>query len=143
MSMLYGHRFNNTHSIGAIVSAAGPTDLTDIDWLNYAAIIDQLDNIQKMVGAGYIFGQALDTRFAAASPIKGIRNIPTLMIHGNNDLVVAYSQSQRMEAAMNNASFPNKLVTINGANHDLNFGNPATAHLIIEEISGWETLYGR
>lgn len=143
MSMLYAHRFNTQYSIAAVVSAAGPTDITDVDWLNYTAIIGQLVNIQSMVGAQYYFGQALDARFAAASPIKEIKNIPTLMIHGDNDLVVAYNQSQKMVAAMNNAGYTNKLVTLTGAGHDLGAGNPATASLIINEITLWVNTYGK
>lgn len=143
MSMLYAHRFNTQYSITGVISAAGPTDITDVDWLNYAAIISQLSNIQNMVGAQYYFGQALDARFAAASPIKGVKNIPTLMIHGDNDLVVPYVQSQKMVVAMNNAGYTNKLQTIPGAGHDLGLANPATANLIINEIALWVNTYGR
>jgi acetyl esterase/lipase len=143
MSLLYAHRYNTKHSISAVVSAAGPTDLTDIDWLNYTGIIGQLGNIQSMVGAQYYLGQSLDPRFAAASPIKAVKNIPTLMIHGDADLVVAYAQSQRMAAVMNNSSFTNNLVTIPGAGHDLGVGNPTNAKLVVNEISAWVNTYGK
>ncbi len=143
MSMLYAYRFNTQFPIAAVVSAAGPTDITDVDWLNYAAIINQLGNIQNMVGAQYNFGQELNARFAASSPIKGVKNIPTLMIHGDNDLVVPYTQSQKMVVAMNNAGYTNKLVTIPGANHDLGLANAATATLITNEIVAWVNMYGK
>lgn len=143
MSLLYAHRFNIQYPIAAVVSAAGPTDITDVDWLNYTAIIGQLTNIQSMVGAQYYFGQALDARFAAASPVKGVKNIPTLMIHGDADLVVAYAQSQKMAAAMNNAGYTHKLVTLPGAGHDLGFTNTATANLVINEITLWVNTYGK
>ena len=143
MSLLYAHRFNTQHSVAAVISAAGPTDLTDVDWLNYTAIIGQLTNIQSMVGAQYYLGQPLDARFSAASPVKDVKDIPTLMIHGDNDLVVAYTQSQKMAAAMDNVGFNHKLVTIPGANHDLGISNPATASQIINEITLWVNTYGR
>lgn len=143
MAMLYAHRFNTQYSIGAAISAAGPTDLTDTDWLNYAAFINQLGNIQSMVGAQYYLGQQLDARFAAASPIKGVKNIPTLMIHGDGDLVVAYTQSQKMRNVMNTAGYTNKLVTIAGANHDLGLSNPTNAKLVVSEIAAWVNTYGK
>jgi alpha-beta hydrolase superfamily lysophospholipase len=65
------------------------------------------------------------------------------MIHGDNDLIVSYSQSQNMAGVMNNAGYTNKLVTIPAAGHDLGVSNQATANLIVNEIAAWVNIYGK
>ncbi len=143
LSLLYGYAYDSHGIISGIVSAAGPTNLTDIDWLNWAILIQQIDNIHKMVGAVYTPGQALDVKFTEASPLHRLRNVPTLMIHGTGDLVVPYSQSEALDTALTGAGTAHKLVTIDGANHDLGISNQANLQLILREIENWVNAYGR
>ncbi len=143
MSLLYSYKYDNSNMVSAVISAAGPTDITDISWLNYAALIGQLNNIQNMVGATYTLNQSLPAAFTAASPVKAVKNVPTLMIHGDMDMVVYHSQSQSLAATLNKAGITNKLLTIPGANHDLGVSNAATLNLIITEMEQWIRLYSK
>ena len=143
MSLLYSYNYDTQHRVSAVISLAGPTDITDVNWLNYAALLNLLGDLQNMVGATYTLNQPLPAQFAAASPIKHIRNLPTLMIHGTVDNVVFYSQSQALEAQLTTAGITNKLVSIPNASHDLGLANPATLQLVINEIVTWTNTYGK
>jgi acetyl esterase/lipase len=117
MSLLYAYNYDEAGRIGGIISAAGPTDITQVDWLNYAIVVDLLDEIENMVGAKYTSGQPLDARFSMASPRFHIKNVPTLILHGSSDLFVPFSRrcstpTSPMQATRTNWSLFRMLVTI-------------------------------
>lgn len=143
MSLLYAYSYDASGRIGAVISAAGPTDITQTDWLNYAAGIGLLDAIEKMVGASYISGQPLNAKFVAASPRYHVKNKPTLMLHGTNDVIVPYTQSQALAADLSNAGITHKLVTFQNTGHDLGLANPVYYQLLLTEIENWCKTYGR
>jgi len=143
MSLLYSYSYNSGGRVSAVISAAGPTDITQPDWLNYAALLGLLDEIELMVGASYTPGQPLHPRFSAASPRFHISNIPTLLLHGTNDMTVPYNQSEILAADLASRGVPYKLVPFQGAGHDLGLGNPAYLQLLLTELESWCKTYGR
>jgi len=143
MSLLYSYRYNTSGRIAAVISAAGPTDVTRTDWLDYTVQLGLLDDIEAMVGASYTPGQPLDARFTAASPRYQISNIPTLMLHGTADAVVPYDQSGMLAADLVTQGVTHKLVSFPGANHDLGLANPVYYQLLLTEMENWCKTYGR
>lgn len=143
MSLLYAYNYDAAGRIGGVLSAAGPTDIAQTDWLNYAVGINLLDGIEKMVGASYIPGQPLDGKFVAASPRYHVKNKPTLMLHGTDDAIVPYTQAQVLAADLSNAGITHKLVTFQNAGHDLGLANPIYYQLLLTEIENWCKIYGR
>jgi len=143
MALLYAYAYDNDGRIGGIISAAGPTDIANVDYLNYSALIGLLDEIQYMVGATYQVWQPVPARFTQASPLHNIGNIPTLMLHGSADAVVPIAHSQNLKAALDGEGIANKLVTFNEAGHDLGLGNAANLQKLVNEIDAWCKLYGR
>ena len=137
MSLLYGYKYDNNNDIKAIISACGPTDLSNVDYLNYALLLGQIAIMNNIAGANYVFGQPVPNAFREASPRFFIKNKATLMIHGDADNIVPYQQAVTLKADLDAAGFTNRLVTIPGANHDLGMANPATNQLILTEIYQW------
>jgi acetyl esterase/lipase len=93
LSLLYAYKYNNTKKIKAVVSTAGPTDLSDAT-LNSNSIAGL--SIGNMI-VSYI-GQpkaANPQAWYDASPINFITSssIPSLFIHGTVDSAVPYQQS--------------------------------------------------
>lgn len=142
MSLLYAYHYDVTNKIAGVISAAGPTDLSNTDYLNYTAVIGLLDEVEKMVGATYIPGQPLDARFWTSSPRAHMRNVPTLLLHGDHDAIVPYAQATELAADLADADYPHKLVTFAGANHDLGLANPTYYQLLLSEIIDWCLTYG-
>ena len=141
MSLLYGYRYNTDSLVTGIMSAAGPTDLTDNNYVSYVTLGGLGDELEHLAGSPYT--QPVDSNYVKVSPRLNIRNIPTLMIHGTSDAVVFYSQSQVLQSSLQTEGIANKLVTVQGANHDLNISNPATFDMIINEMVAWVMLYGK
>lgn len=141
MAMLYAYQYDNANRIDAVISMAGPTNLADPTVLDASVKNKLIGGVENMVGAKYIAGKPLDQKFTNSSPINRVKNVPTLLIHGTGDTIVAYDQSVKMDAALAAAGVPHKLMSITGANHDLGFGNPTTAKQIADEVVKWIKKY--
>lgn len=141
LALLYG--FTSPKKINAIVEFCAPTNLADTALLNYAVKTNLIDLIQKMTGKKYAEGKPLDPAFALSSPINHIKNIPVLIVQGNADLVVPYSQSVQLNQALEEKGIVHKLVTIPNAGHDLNLTDPATRTLVYGEAVKWILKYGK
>lgn len=141
MAMLYAYQYDNANRIDAVISMAGPTNLADPTVLDTSVKNKLIGGVENMVGAKYIAGKPLDQKFTNSSPINRVKNVPTLLIHGTGDTIVAYDQSVKMDAALAAAGIPHKLMSIAGANHDLGLGNPTTAKQIADEVVKWIKKY--
>lgn len=103
--------------IDAVVSVAGPTDLTTI-----AAEPGRGDHgAADSIGAQLIGGRLADNSDAArsASPMALIEGDepPHLLIHGDLDGIIPYVQSSRFDAALEAAGVSSTLIRIAGADH--------------------------
>lgn len=143
MALLYAYAYDEQQRIGGVVSAAGPADIANAEYLNYTALIGLLDEVENMVGAKYTLFQPLDLRFSLASPLVNVANVPTLMIHGTADLVVPIAHAQSLSAALSARNTPQRLVTLQDKGHDLGVADPNTLTTIINEIDAWCRQYGR
>ncbi|WP_157986743.1 alpha/beta hydrolase [Chitinophaga alhagiae] len=143
MALLYGYKYDQQQLITGIISLSGPTDLTDLTMLNYAASVGLGPAIFNVTGATYVPNQPLAPQFAAASPVKQARNIPSLLIHGTADAVVLYSQSEIMADKLEELAVPYRLVAIDGEGHDLGLYKPEIFTIIETEIINWIRQYGQ
>jgi acetyl esterase/lipase len=143
MALLYAYHYDTGNHINSVISMAGPTDLTNVDFLNGATLLKLIDGANKMVGAKYEFGKPVPSQFKAASPIQYVKNIPTLIIHGTGDIVVPYAQAELLSDTLKQKSYTHDLMTIDGANHDLGLGNQATAKKIADRVVEWVKEYNK
>ena len=72
--------------------------------------------------------------WAQASPQTHVsaKTPPTLLIHGDADDLVPYSQSVGYEAALKAAGVPTKLITVPGGKHAADFGYRAAEARLAE-----------
>ncbi len=141
MAMLYAYRYDTGNHINAVISMAGPSNIADTAVLDASVQNRLIGGVESMVGAKYTAGKTLDQKFADASPINFIKNVPTLLIHGTGDTVVAHAQSVTMDAKLASAGVPHKLMSIPNTNHDMGLGNPDTAKKIAEAVVSWVKKY--
>lgn len=143
MALLYAYHYDSSNRINSVISMAGPVDMTNVDFLNGATALKLIDGANKMVGAKYEIGKPVPSQFRDASPIKYVKNVSTLIIHGTGDVVVPYAQAELLADAMKQKSYTHDLVTIDGANHDLGLGNQATAKRVADKVVSWVNKYSK
>jgi acetyl esterase/lipase len=141
MALLYAYSYNQDNLISGVISAAGPTDFTDEVWMNYAASIGLMPAINFLANSTYTV--PVDSQFVAASPVQNLKNVPTLMLHGDEDEVVFYSQSQRLSTALQQAGIQQKLYTIHGGKHDMGLTNPTIFGNLLKEMTEWIQEFGK
>jgi dipeptidyl aminopeptidase/acylaminoacyl peptidase len=113
------------------VSVAGVSDLPEM-----------LAHEEKIVGeegdSVYYWRESIgtrdDPRVGQRSPARYARNIraPILLIHGSNDSVVPFEQSQMMANALKAAGVPHQLVTLDSEDHWLS--SAVTRTRLLSEI---------
>ncbi len=143
MALLYGYKYDQQQLVSGIISLSGPTDLTDLTMLNYAGSVGLGPAILNMTGATYIPNQPLAPQFAAASPVRHAKNIPSLLIHGTADNVVLYSQAEILAGKLEELAIPHRLVAIDGEGHDLGLYKPEIFTIVATEIINWIRKYGQ
>ncbi len=141
MSLLYAYGYDTNNNISSVISMAGPTDISLTDMLDLAVKNRMIGFVNWLVNDTYTQGVAVSTKFKDASPITYVKNVPTLLIHGNKDSIVLYNQSVKLNEILENKKIPHKLITIDGANHDLGLANPRNATLITQEVTNWIREY--
>jgi acetyl esterase/lipase len=75
--------------------------------------------------------------YAAASPITHMmpQSPPTLIFHGTTDVVVPYTQSSSLSAALNVKGVKNTLVTFQGVGHDFLVSPLAVASTLLNTVN--------
>ncbi len=95
---------------------------------------DQGDDSDSYLYWKESIGTRDDPRVGQKSPARYARNIraPVLLIHGSNDSVVPFAQSQMMDNALSAAGVPHQLITLDSEDHWLSTG--ATRIRLLSEI---------
>lgn len=143
MALLYAYDYDSAGKITSVISLAGPTDITDDALITDAQKFRLMGSLEKMVGAQYIQDDELSSKFTDASPISHIKNVPTLLIHGNKDSLVPYTQSTKLDSALAAKGIAHKLMTISGADHDVGLLKPSSSIAIADQITEWVKKYDK
>jgi acetyl esterase/lipase len=120
-------------TLQTLVLRAAPSDLS---LLSAPAVVSFMERLPA---------QTPDDKkvYAAASPVTHAAKSspPVLLLHGDSDDVVPYSQAVVMETALKKAGVPVKLVTAQGGEHGPGFAAPGQLHpqlpQIFTEMVGW------
>lgn len=137
LGLLYAYGVQQTDEIRTVVSVAGPTDL--------ATLTD--DPLLNVVMANLLIGvpsleMHTHPRTKQASPLYQVDHaIPTLLVHGTADDVVPYIQSQQLQEALQQHTVANKLITLQGAGHDVSL-NDTDLQKLYSEVHNWILQYG-
>lgn len=110
LSMLYAYRNNQKKIIDKVVSLAGPTDLTDTDFLSITGVEELVNTL-----AGSDPGNRID-----ASPLTYANDVITILYHGKSDEVVPYQQSERLFEKIRGLNSRNNCRLIENCGHGFN-----------------------
>lgn len=139
LALLYGYTKKNMKSITALCA---PSRLDSSEILEFLKKNGLLDVIEKLAGAKFI-ANGSNSAFTAISPFKTISNTPTLLIHGDSDLLVNVSQSQNLYAELKTKGVETKLIIRQGKGHDVGMNSPDTEIQNIKDITEWITQHNK
>lgn len=134
LSLLYTYKYDTANKVKAVISLAGPTDLTAI----IGAGATQVQVAEWLVGSTIQINPAA---YAEASPITHVNASvkPTLLFHGKKDLVVPYQQAVDLKSRLAQYGAIHKLVLYEDTGHEVVNVNHMASFLA--ECEGWLKLY--
>ena len=119
LSMLYAYKYNTAGKVKAVISMAGPTDLTDSSLIQSAIGGLSIGGmIESYIGAPLA---AQPGAWRDASPVYYITaaSTPTFFAHGTLDTAVPFQQSQRAHDRFSAAGGQSLLEPLLNVGHDL------------------------
>ena len=126
LSLLYAYKMASNSPIKPcfVASYSGPTDLTDINYLEEKKNKDDvIDLISKISGAYQYKDNILDYSYLLkdASPVTYANSncVPTLIFHGTNDDIVPYSNAVILDSVLTNYGVTHEFVTYKNSGHGL------------------------
>ena len=139
LALLYG--YTTSKNIKSITALCAPSKLDDVAGLGDLQKNNLVTNVELLADANYIPGQKLGTEFTVVSPYAHIKQIPTLLFHGDADNIVPYSQSVFLYEELQKKSVKSKFVTMKSKGHDCGMNQPDSEKKVLDEITKWVGLY--
>ena len=125
LSLLYAYKMKDVcpFEIGFVSSLAGPTDLTDNNYLTNTILKDSYYTLSSyMTGIDINESNFEENKEALleCSPITYVKNAcPTLICHGDIDEVVPFSNALKLEEELANAQITHEFFIYSESGHDL------------------------
>ena len=112
-----GKNLNSSSHVNAVVDWFGPTNFITMDSCGSSFKHDDIKSPESSLIGGAI--QDNKDKVALANPISYIskNKVPFLIIHGTNDILVPYCQSQELYQKMQLKKIPSQFLTVDGGEH--------------------------
>lgn len=142
ISLMYA--YCKTDNIKAIVDRCGPTDFTDTNTLWQLDNQHLMDAVNQMSGNKTVWkeGDPIPELYTKSSPVKFVKNIPILIIHGDKDPVVPIKQSYNLIEVLKEKNALYKLLIFQGADHSLD-ALPGNSAKKLTSTADWINQYGK
>ncbi len=141
MALSYAYQY--PQNIKAIMTRCAPTNFGDIENLKYANKNDVVGAINKMSGnKEEVDIEKIPEAYINVSPVNHVKNIPTLIFHGDQDEMVPYSQATQLSKILHQKKYPHQLITLPGASHNILLRDN-DRELIYSKSLEWVEKYGR
>lgn len=142
VSLMYA--YTKTDKIKAIVDRCGPTDFTDTNTLWQLDNQHLMDAVNKMSGNKTLWkeGDPIPELYTKSSPVKFVKNIPILIIHGDKDPVVPIKQSYNLIDVLKQKNTTYKMLIFQGADHSLD-ALPGNSMKKLSSTADWINKYGK
>ncbi len=112
-----GNNPNSSSHVNAVVDWFGPTNFITMDFCGSRFKHDDIKSPESSLIGGAI--QDNKDKVALANPISYIskNTVPFLIIHGTNDKLVPYCQSQELYQKMQQFKVSSQFITVDGGEH--------------------------
>lgn len=135
LALLYA--FTTTQKIKSISVLCPPIQLDDTTALQFFASKGLTHNLELLANAKLITGSIPGKEFADVSPHTFIKNIPTLIFHGDADDLVPDYHARFLYKKLKEKNYPSAFHSMKGKGHDAGMNSPDTEKFILDTIEKW------
>jgi acetyl esterase/lipase len=128
--------------VQCVVARAAPADLNEMAAMGHQ--LGDLMGMRSQLPVGMLPPTSIEYKtYREASPISHISkdSSPFLLIHGDQDKVVPFKNSEVMEQALKEAGVPVKLMRIEGADHGATFPGANNPPDYLGEMVRWFNMH--
>lgn len=142
MALSYAYQY--PQNIKAIMTRCAPTNFGDIENLKNAQKNDLIGAINKMSGnkEEVDIAKKIPEKYINVSPVNHVKNIPTLIFHGDQDELVPYSQATQLSKLLDQKKYNHLLITLPGASHNILLRDNDRDLIYLKSLE-WVEKYGR
>jgi dipeptidyl aminopeptidase/acylaminoacyl peptidase len=117
LALLAAYKYNSQRRIKAVASLSGPTNFVDPAFLTVPSVQGILE---RYLGVTFA---AQPARWTGASPVTAATatSPPTILVHGQLDALVPYTQAQQLNTRLLALHVPVDYRLFPAYNHDLNY----------------------
>ncbi len=134
LSLMYG--YTTKRQVRSINAICPPTKLD-----SSAPLGNQDDphkkNIELLADAKYTDKHVQSQKFRDVSPITHVKNVPTLLVHGDSDTLVPWWHSQFLYSKLQELKYESKFLTMKGKNHDAGLDDADTEKQVYDTMTDW------
>ena len=134
MALLFAQAYDSSHLVKAVVSLAGPTDLTDTLFRQYLHNYCLGFVLKKFLGASLKDNRQL---YVEASPIFHSQGVPCLFINGQNDNLVPAEQAFRMYDSLRLKEIVTDTILLSNTGHYIYGKKNVNIDTLIKSIVTW------
>lgn len=120
LALLAAYTFRNM-GIRGVISYYGPADMVwGYKHPSNPMVYNSCEVLEDYIGGSY---DQVPEAYIESSPIEAVSatSVPTLLIHGKNDVLVSYYHSPRLVSRLNKYHVPNYLLTLPSATHGCDY----------------------
>lgn len=142
--MALSYAYQHPSNIKAIMTRCAPTNFGDTENVENAKKNNLIGAIDKMSGnnENFDFDKKIPQAYKNVSPINFVKNIPTLIFHGDKDELVPYSHAAQLSKILHQKKYIHQLITIHGASHNILLKDQ-DRELIYSKSLEWVEKYGK
>lgn len=116
LSMLYSYKYDHSLNVNLVASIVGPTNFTDINYIEDANYSNFSQAIQLLTGVNYMDNP---TYYEELSPYHIIQDNapPTVLFYGGKDDLIPTSQGVDMKNKLDDLDIPNEFILYKNEGH--------------------------
>lgn len=94
-------------------------------------------NVENLANAKYIPGEKVDMKFTDVSPYAHVKQIPTLLFHGDQDNLVPDDHSKFLFKVLKEKKVISQFIPLAGKGDDCGVNQRDSENMILDKITGW------
>lgn len=140
LALLHSYSYDGDKLIAAVIGFGTPTKLNDPAWKKAPFLEVAEEALPPLTGQSFATDTA-NTTLEELSPYFGKDLKPTLLIHGDQDNIVPYSQSVLMHNELQTAGVASDFISLPHSGHSGEGASQTDLNNLLIRCSGWIKTY--
>lgn len=135
LALMYS--YTTDKPVKSVTAMSAPTRLDDPEMLDYARRFNLVLPVQLLAETTLENKPENLEKLKKISPYAFVKNVPTLVIHGDKDELVPISQARYLYEILQRDKVDSKFIVMEGKGHDVGMNQPDSEKKVLDAIVDW------